>query len=54
MANGLITPSSGVADTLQAILARRKAEQRQAMLDQLNQQNVQSEMAAREANNRYM
>jgi hypothetical protein len=33
------TPGSAVAETLQAILARRKAEQRQAMLDQLSKQD---------------
>lgn len=39
-----MTPGSAVADGIQEILARRKAEQRQAMLDQLNAKNVQSEM----------
>jgi hypothetical protein len=42
-----MTPGSAVADALQEILTRRKAEARQSMLDQLNQQNIESEISAR-------
>lgn len=42
-----LTPGSAVADSLQDILTRRKAEARQSMLDQLNQKNVESEISYR-------
>lgn len=45
-----MTPGSAVADSIQEILARRRLDARQAMLDKLNAENIHSEMAAREAN----
>lgn len=44
-----MTPGSAVADTLQDILARRKAEARQAMLDKLNEQNMQHNWSNQDA-----
>lgn len=44
------SPGFAVAGTLDQILTQRKAEARQAMLDSLNQQNVQSEISARNEN----
>lgn len=44
----------GAATTLQSILARKSQEKRQALLDSLNQQNVQSEIAARDENAKSM
>lgn len=43
------TPGSAVADTLQMILARRKEEKRQALLDQLNAENVRSDIDYRKS-----
>lgn len=43
----ITTPGSAVADTLQTILANKRATDRQSMLDNLNSQNVQSEIQAR-------
>ena len=44
----MTTPGSAVADTLQAILADKRAEARQIMLDELNRRNTESEMTARQ------
>jgi len=44
------SPGYAVAGTLDQILTQRKAEARQAMLDSLNQQNVQSEIRSRDEN----
>ena len=41
------TPGSAVADTLQQILARRKEEERQMLLDKMAQEEHQSTLAAR-------
>jgi hypothetical protein len=45
-----MTPGSAVAGQLQNILTSQRLEKRQAMLDALNQQNVQSEISARNEN----
>jgi hypothetical protein len=42
-----MTPGSAVADKLQEILAARKMEARQAMLDALTKSNVESEIDQR-------
>ena len=42
------TPGSAVADTLQQILARRKEEERQVLLDKMAQEEHQSTLAARQ------
>lgn len=44
-----MTPGSAVADKLQEILTSRRLEARQAMLDQLNTRNVESQMEERKA-----
>lgn len=49
----ITTPGSAVADQLQNILATKRANDRQAMLDQLNQQNVQSQIRDRDAATAY-
>ena len=45
-----MTPGSAVADQLQEILTNQRLEKRQAVIDAMNAQNVQSQMAARELN----
>lgn len=45
-----MTPGSAVADQLQTILATKRANDRQAMLDNLNAENVHSEIAYRDEN----
>jgi hypothetical protein len=45
-----MTPGSAVADQLQDILTRKATEKRQAMLDDLNRRNIESEMSTREDN----
>lgn len=44
------SPGAAVSGALQQFMLQRKAEERQAMLDELNKQNIQSEMADREQN----
>ena len=44
-----MTPGSAVADTLQEILARRRLDARQAMMDKVNIDNTQSEMELRKS-----
>src|SRR3990167_9706476 len=41
-----MTPGSGVAEAIQAILQRRRDESRQAMLDKLMHDKTQADMAA--------
>lgn len=45
-----MTPGSAVAGQLQDILTRKRLEARQAMLDELNRKNIESEMRYREEN----
>jgi hypothetical protein len=45
-----MTPGSAVAGQLQNILANKRLEARQNLLDQLNAQNVQSQISDRDAN----
>jgi hypothetical protein len=47
---GFLSPGAEVSNTLSDILASKKLEARQKMLDILNQQNVQSEISARNEN----
>lgn len=45
-----MTPGSAVAGQLQNILTQKRVEARQAMLDELNRKNVESEMSYRDEN----
>lgn len=44
----VLTPGAAVAETLQALLAQKRAEERQAYLDRLNEEELRSQQIARE------
>src|SRR6266851_1432224 len=49
-----MTPGSAVAGQLQNILTSQRLEKRQAMIDEINRRNIESEMATREQNAKNM